>query len=65
MISKCLTSDATKHKIPLCYLILNSNSQAGTDYIFLSKYLHLIILSGLLDVSRLLNKNETKLHYEF
>lgn len=56
-------SDATKHKIPLCYLILNSNFQAGTDYIFLSKYL--IILSGLLDVSRLLNKNETKLHYEF
>lgn len=63
MILKCLMSDATKHKIPLCYLILNSNFQAGTDYIFLSKYL--IILSGLLDVSRLLNKNETKLHYKF
>lgn len=48
-----------------CYFILHSNFQAGTDCIFLSKYLHLIIFSGLLDVSRLLNKNETKLHYEF
>lgn len=54
-----------KQKNPLWYFILNSNFQVRADCIFSSKYLHLIVFSGLLHVSRLLNKNKTKLHYDF